>query len=203
MESIALFTHTEYDFSDHLTINLGIRYTEDNTEVNDALLGLGNLPQVGKESFVTPCLITTFPGGPIGASACPFLGPQAPLFSDSRTDDNFSWRAGIEWQPIKDLLIYANLTTGYRSGGYSLPFAGAATEFESEELFAQEIGVKGQFINNTVQLNASAFRYIYDDVQVNVDDPVSPLVPITRNVGEQKNVGVEAEVIWQQSIAGI
>ena len=197
VESIAIFTHSEYDFSDRLTINLGIRYTEDDTEVNDALLGLGNLPQIGKQSFVTPCLITTFPGGPIGAPACPFLGPQAPLFSDSRTDDNFSWRAGIEWQPIEDLLIYANLTTGYRSGGYSLPFAGAATEFESEELFAQEIGVKGQFIDNTVQLNASVFRYIYDDVQVNVDDPVSPLVPITRNVGEQKNVGVEAELIWQ------
>ena len=197
VESIAVFTHTEYDFSDHLTINLGVRYTEDNTEVNDALLGLGNPPQVGKQSFVTPCLITTFPGGPIGAPACPFLGPQAPLFSDRRTDDNFSWRAGIEWQPIEDLLIYANLTTGYRNGGYSLPFAGAATEFKSEELFAQEIGVKGQFINNTVQLNASTFRYIYDDVQVNVDDPVSPLVPITRNIGEQKNVGVEAELIWQ------
>ena len=200
VDSFAVFTHTEYDFTDNITLNMGIRYTKDSTEVNDALLGLGNLPQTGKESFVTPCLITTFPGGPIGAPACPFLGPQAPLFSDERTDDNFSWRAGIEWQPMEDTLIYANLTTGYRNGGYSLPFAGAATEFESEELFAQEIGFKGQFIDNTLQLNVSAFRYVYDDVQVNVDDPVSPLVPITRNIGEQKNAGIEGEIAWRPSM---
>ena len=199
VDSFAVFTHTEYDFTDNITLSTGIRYTEDSTEVNDALLGLGNLPQTGKESFVTPCLITTFPGGPIGAPACPFLGPQAPLFSDERTDDNFSWRAGIEWEPMEDALFYANLTTGYRNGGYSLPFAGAATEFEAEELFAQEIGFKGQFMDNTLQLNVSAFRYVYDDVQVNVDDPVSPLVPITRNIGEQKNAGIEGEITWQPS----
>lgn len=97
------------------------------------------------------------------------------------------------------MLVYANLTTGYRSGGYSLPFAGAATSFDPEELFAQEIGLKGQFLERTLQVNASLFRYDYDDVQVNVDDPVSPLVPITRNVGKQENAGAELEVTWQPS----
>ncbi len=197
-ESIALFGHTEFDFTDNLTINAGLRVTTDHTKVNDVLLGLGNLPQVGDEKFVTPCLITTVPGGPIGTPACPFLGPEAPFYDDDRRDNNLSWRVGLEWTPegSEDFMIYGNLTTGYRNGGYSLPFAGAATTFEPEKVFSQEFGVKSQWLNRTVQVNAALFQYLYNDVQVNVDDPVSPLVPITRNIGEQKNVGAEVDVNW-------
>ena len=196
MESRAVFANQEFDITDNLTINLGLRYTSDTTEVSDALLGIGNLPQVGEEKFVTPCLITTFPEGPAGSPACPFLGPEAPLFADSRKDTNLSWLAGLEWTPAEHLLLYGTLSTGYRNGGYSLPFAGAATQFEPETLFAQEVGVKSQWLDNTVQVNAAAFHYLLEDVQVNVDDLVSPLVPITRNIGEQENFGAELELAW-------
>ena len=199
LESFAAFSHVQYQISEQLALNLGARFTTDKTSVDDVILGLGFLPQMGKQKFVTPCLITTYPEGPIGSPACPFLGPSAPVYADSRTDEDFSWRVGLEWTPRDNLLVYANLTTGYRSGGYSLPFAGAATSFDPEELFAQEIGVKGQFLDDTLQVNAALFRYDYDDVQVNVDDPVSPLVPITRNVGKQENVGAEVELTWQPS----
>ena len=172
-ESIAVFVHNEFDFTDNLTLNLGLRYTDDTIEVSDALLGIGLLPQFGKEKFVTPCLITTYPAGPVGAPACPFLGPVAPPYNDSRSDQDFSWRVGIEWKATDDLLVYSNVVTGYRSGGYSLPFAGAATEFDPEELLSVELGFKYQLLDNRLQLNASAFRYVYDDIQVNVDDPVS------------------------------
>lgn len=198
-ESVAAFSHLEYDVSEQVTLNAGLRYTSDETRVDDVLLGIGNLPQTGKEKYVTPCLITTHPGGPVGSLACPFLGPVASPYSDSREDEDLSWHTGIEWKPAEDVLLYANLTTGYRGGGYSLPFAGAATTFEPEELFAQEIGLKSQFLVRTLQVNASVFRYDYDDVQVNVDDPVSPLVPITRNIGKQETIGAELEVTWEPS----
>ena len=196
-ESIAVFAHNEFDFTDSLTLNLGLRYTDDTIEAKDAIMGIGLLPQYGKEKFVTPCLITTYPAGPIGSPACPFLGPAALPYNDSRNDKDFSWRVGLEWKALDDLLVYSNLTTGYRSGGYSLPFAGAATQFEPEELLTLELGFKYQLLDDTLRINASAFRYVYDDVQVNVDDPVSPLVPITRNIGEQLNTGFEADITWQ------
>ena len=196
-ESIAVFAHNEFDFTENVTLNLGLRYTDDTIKVNDALLGIGLLPQTGKEKAVTPCLVTTYPAGPVGSPACPFLGPHAPLFNDSRTDRDFSWRVGIEWKASDDFLVYTNLTTGYRSGGYSLPFAGAATEFDPEELLAMELGFKYQLLDDRLRINASAFRYVYDNVQVNVDDPISPLVPITRNIGEQLNTGFEADITWQ------
>ena len=196
-ESIAVFAHNEFDFTDSLTLNLGLRYTDDTIKAGDAIMGIGVLPQFGKEKAVTPCLITTYPAGPIGSPACPFLGPAAPPYNDSRTDKDFSWRVGIEWNASDDMLVYTNVVTGYRSGGYSLPFAGAATTFEPEELLTLELGFKYQLLDDTMRINASAFRYVYDEVQVNVDDPVSPLVPITRNIGEQLNTGFEAEITWQ------
>ena len=52
---------------------------------------IGNLPQVGDERFVTPCLVTTFPAGPVGSEPCPFLGPVAPALNDSRDDDDVSF----------------------------------------------------------------------------------------------------------------
>lgn len=198
-ESFALFAHNEFDFSDNLTLILGLRYTVDDIAANDGILGIGLLPQTGKEKFVTPCLVTTFFAGPIGSPACPFLGPLAPAFNDGRTDNNFSWRSGVEWKATDDLLVYTNVTTGYRSGGFSLPFAGAATEFEPEELLAFELGFKSQLLEHTLQIDASVFHYSYDNVQVNVDDPVSPLVPITRNIGKQITTGFEADVTWQPS----
>ena len=204
LETAAAFMNGEFDVSDVLTIDAGVRYTHDDTEVNDVLLGLGNLPQTGKEKFVTPCLITTFaddgdpetPPPPIGSPACPFLGPFAPLFADERTDEDFSWLLGLEWKAAEDVLVYGNLTTGYRAGGYSLPFAGAATTFDPEEIFAQEVGIKSRWLEGHLQFNAAVFHFEYDDVQVNVDDPVSPLVPITRNIGKQENFGAELDVEW-------
>ena len=201
LETAAAFMNIEFDVSDALTIDAGARYTHDKTEVNDVLLGLGNLPQTGKEKFVTPCLITTFttadnPTAPIGSPACPFLGPIAPLYSDERTDENFSWLLGLEWKTAEDVLVYGNLTTGYRAGGYSLPFAGAATTFDPEDIFAQELGIKSRWLDGRLQVNAAVFHFQYDDVQVNVDDADSPLVPITRNIGKQENLGAELDVEW-------
>jgi iron complex outermembrane receptor protein len=198
-ESVAAFANLEFKATEAVTLNAGLRYTHDDTEVNDVLLGLGQLPQTGKEKFVTPCIITTVFGGDAGTPACPFIGPIAPLYNDSRKDENVSWMAGVEWTPADDMLVYGTYTTGYRAGGYSLPFAGAATTFDPEEIEAQEIGFKSRWMDGTVQLNAAVFHYLYDDVQVNVDDEVSPLVPITRNIGEQENYGAELELEWAPS----
>lgn len=201
-QSIAAFMHNEFDFTDRLTLSLGVRYTRDRTRVSDVLLGLGAKPITGKEKFVAPTLVTNGDVIP----RCRVLPPDTELpelpvaestSCDKRVDEDFSWRAGIELKATDNLLVYSNVTTGYRSGGYALPFSGVATEFEPEKLLALELGLKYRLLDDAMQLNASIFQYHFDNVHVNVDDPISPLVPITRNIGEQLNRGVEAELAWQ------
>lgn len=199
VDSIAGFFHTEYDFTDKLRVIGGARFTQDSIEV-DAIAGLGlNDPQ-GRAMRVTPCIVTTFSPAGQSSPACPFLGPLAPnggVYEDNRTDTNVSWRAGFEYDVMDEIMMYASLTTGYRSGGYSVPFAGTVSQFTPEKLFVQEVGVKSLWLDGTLQANAAIFHYSYDDVQVNVDDPLSPVVPITRNVGEQENLGFEADLWWK------
>lgn len=196
LSSAAVFANLEYKATDAVTVIGGLRYTDDKTKVSDVALGLGQLPETGKQRYVTPCLITTFFQGPIGSTACPFLGPIAPLFNDKRKDNNVSGMLGLEWKAADDVMVYATATTGYRAGGYSLPFAGAATQFDPEKIFSQELGIKSRWLDRTVQFNAALFHYMYKNVQVNVDDPVSPLVPITRNIGKQENFGAEVDLEW-------
>ncbi len=202
VDSIAIFFHSEYDFTERLSVVGGIRYTQDSTEAT-GITGLGLNDPTGDEDRVTPCIITTFAGGSPNSPACPFIAPGAPLaanggvFTDNRTDSNVSWRFGFDYDLTDEVMLYANLSTGYRSGGYSIPFAGAATTFSPEKLFVQEAGIKSNLLGNTLQVNAAIFRYQYKNVQVNVDDPISPVVPITRNVGRQENFGAEADLWWK------
>lgn len=178
-DSYAFFLHNEYELSDTLTATVGLRYTNDQTDINArTLLGLND--PTGDDDRVTPVVIVD-------------------TLNDSRTDNDFSWKLGLTWDVSDDLLAYASLTTGFRTGGYSVPFGGSIVEYAPEDLFAQEVGMKGLFLNESLQINAAFFRYEYQDLQVNVDDPVSPLVPVTRNIGESETIGFEIDAWWRPS----
>ena len=202
VDSVAGFFQAEHDVTDRLRIIAGARYTRDDIKAQ-GIAGLGLDDPVGAADRVTPCIITTFTPAGQSSPACAFLDPflgRAPndgVFKDDRTDSNVSWRAELEYDIRDRMMLYASLATGYRSGGYSIPFAGTVTQFTPEELFVQEAGIKSTLLDGTLQANMAVFHYQYDDVQVNVDDPISPVVPITRNVGKQENIGFEADLWWK------
>lgn len=81
-----------------------------------------------------------------------------------------SWRRvtpklGLEFRFRDDLMIYAASSTGYKSGGFnSVSFQ---PSFGPEELSSYEVGFKASS-RRGVTLNASAFSYDYEDMQVEV-----------------------------------
>lgn len=174
VRSIALFTHNEYALLPTLSLVAGLRYTNDRTTLDARTYLAANDPQ-GIAQRVTPAI-------PVDAVA------------DRRTDETTSFRGGINWKPSSRQLVYASVSRGFRSGGYSVPFGGVITEFVPERLTAYELGYKGSFADRMVTLNAAVFRYDYKNLQINVDDPSSPLVPITRNIGASRTTGAEADV---------
>ncbi len=56
------------------------------------------------------------------------------------------------------------MTTGYRSGGFNLVFFTQTPEYDPEELIVYELGYKGQFLDNSLQINGSAYFYDYDTI---------------------------------------
>ncbi len=176
VESIAAFVNLDYELSDRATLTVGGRYTEDETTlVAETSAGLNDVQ--GEENLPATTIAVV-------DSA-----------NDSRTDEDFSWRLGLSYDVTDASMVYANLATGFRTGGYSVPFGGAIVEFDAEELTSFELGLKTD-LSSRLRLNAAAFYFQYEDLQVNVDDPVSPIVPITRNIGESESFGLELDLTW-------
>jgi|GEM_PF-1839122 len=192
VNSFAVFLNNDYDVTDRLTISTGLRYTYErtvadgfsNAGLND-VLGDTDTPQ----TFLVPGNIDTL--NEDTSAANPTLDGAT---SNRHVDENVSWKLGINYDVQDDVMLYATASTGFRTGGYSIPFGGAIVEYEREKVLSFEVGLKSRFMDDRVQLNMAGFRLRTTDAQVNVDDPVSPVVPITRNIPEVVTWGFEADL---------
>ena len=109
----------------------------------------------------------------------------------------FSPSLVLEYQVSDDLLVYGKAVSGYKSGGYNLR-AGSVEDFErgfqEEVLVTYELGMKSQWADNRVRLNAAVFRSDYDDIQVDIPNLFNPSQTSTFNAGEARIEGVELDL---------
>jgi hypothetical protein len=80
-----------------------------------------------------------------------------------------SGKAGVEFQADDNVLLYANVSRGVKSGGftvYNSPAADQINAFKPETLWAYEAGFKGELAAQHRSLNGSVFYYDYRDQQV-------------------------------------
>lgn len=118
---------------------------------------------------------------------------------DDLAEDAFTWRAGIEWRPNTDTLLYGNVSTGFKSGGYSASynFSPLATKpVDPEEIINYELGYKGTMADGRIRLNAAAFTYELKDFQSQIFLTVADGSVVT-NVGDVTGTGAELEVTAQ------
>jgi iron complex outermembrane receptor protein len=120
--------------------------------------------------------------------------------ADRLSGENLSGKLGIEWRPRDEMMIYASLSTGFRSGNFNsdLLFGdlSAMTSVDSEEVTAFELGSKSTLMDGRLQLNAALFYQDISDKQgitydSNVAAPVSRLI----SIGDADIYGVELELL--------
>ncbi|MGK2926592.1 MAG: TonB-dependent receptor [Lysobacterales bacterium] len=81
--------------------------------------------------------------------------------------DQPSWRLDLEYAARDGLLYYAGLSTGFRSGGVTtrrVP-TGEFNRYDPEDLLAFEAGMKSQWPELGLTLDAAAFHYDFDNLQ--------------------------------------
>jgi outer membrane receptor protein involved in Fe transport len=116
-------------------------------------------------------------------------------------EDNVSWRAGIDYKPSKDVLLYASVSKGYKSGSFPMLSASDANQFNpvtQESITAYEVGAKLTVLENTAQINGALFYYDYSDKQLkgrvianpDVFGPLEALV----NVPKSRVQGTEVQL---------
>ena len=90
------------------------------------------------------------------------------LLVAERSWDATSWRVGADFSPSEWMFLYANVATGFKSGGFTaapLP-TGEFDRYEPEKIIAYEIGVTAKSKDGNGSLRASAFAYDFEDMQV-------------------------------------
>jgi iron complex outermembrane receptor protein len=182
------FAHTEWALSDQLSLTVATRYTDETKTFTATGTDLSLLGGTG--------------GGFFGFGD-PNCGP-AQFACNSVAglhETNVSWRTGLDYKPSKDLLTYASVSKGYKSGGINGGFvtsSGALEPFKPEELLAYEVGAKAELLNGAMLATGAAFYYDYTDVQTMVQENQGQLSVIRiGNVHSAHIRGTELELHWR------
>ena len=122
--------------------------------------------------------------------------------------DHVDYRLGVDYRFNRDLMVYAQWSTGYKGGGTN-PRPINPTQivsFNPEFLDSYEVGFKSDLFDRTLRLNMAAFYSKYKDI-ILVDsqaccgnDPANPPAPfgiVPRNAGDATIKGLEAEINWE------
>lgn len=178
--SLAWFGEASYFLTDRLSVTGGLRYTSEERNYNPIHLDFGNF----------------FLGGPFdlhGANAEGTATLLLPLGEVSQDFTDVSYRAGLEFRVSDDFFVYGNVSTGFKAGGFTgrtVQPVPAPVPFDEEKLTQYELGFKSDFWNNRARLNAAAFFSEYEDIQIVVQEGITP---ITVNAAAAEIKGFEAE----------
>lgn len=80
--------------------------------------------------------------------------------------DNDDWKLGISFDLSDNSMIYANASTGFRSGSW---FPGPLPDYDPEYVDAYEIGWKGRFLDGRLDLVFNAYTYDWKDMAIGFD----------------------------------
>jgi iron complex outermembrane receptor protein len=119
----------------------------------------------------------------------------ARLSSQSRSSNDFSYKASLGWEVSRDHYLYGFVATGFKPGGLNVPVGlGNPAPFGAEQVTSYEAGWKANFLNRRIRTSVSAFYNDYEAFQVTIGNPTIPVFGLQVNVpGKTKIYGIEAE----------
>ena len=93
--------------------------------------------------------------------------------------EKLTGRGVVEFDLNDDTMVYASFTRGFKPGGSNLTYGRediiapivVLPTFQDETVDAWEVGIKTDFANNRVRLNAAGFYYEYKNLQYQATDP--------------------------------
>lgn len=130
----------------------------------------------------------------IGARADSFqqsLDDFLPVNLDlQRTDQQWSPRAGVVYQPNERLSFYTSYTRSFQPSGENLSLAANSAELEPELTRNIEAGIKAQL--QPFRLNATLAVFRLDRNNIKTTDPLNPTQLLA--IGEQRTDGIELTI---------
>ena len=169
IESAAVFVHGTYDINEVLSITAGVRYTDDQKDVN-----------VFRQDFRTGVVVI----------------PNTRVSVDATET---SPKLGLNWQLNDNLMTYVQWATGFRGGGFgprpANPLQVAA--FDVEEAETLEGGVKTDLRDGRLRVNSAIFFSEVSNQQQGTQefDSSGAIWFRTVNTGKSEYTGLEVEIL--------
>nr|MBO2512727.1 TonB-dependent receptor [Gammaproteobacteria bacterium] len=146
MEVLAAFANAAWDITDALTLEGGIRVTDEQKDYT-----FGRLNPDGRGDYL-----------PLSNPSNPLTGWTG-TYQDTVTD----YRAALSYRLSDDAMVYAQFATGHKAGGISpRPYSyHQIRPFGPEELDSYEVGFKLDLLDRVVRLNGTIFQMDYKGYQ--------------------------------------
>jgi len=220
INQIAVFGQFEYDITETVTASIGARwyqiddiFTGATTSQNDGgvtkrIRALGGSDQEILDYFGADegqAILDAIASGQLENN---LLNANGEL-----TVDDTIFRYSINWQADKNIMFFANYSEGFRppvtarTGGQLASNQSPGSAFEgyripvyslTDELENYEIGMKSDFFDHTLRLNATLYSSEINDLQTSRFDPTNiAFFYFTDNVGTAEIKGLDADFIWQ------
>ncbi|PCG15320.1 MULTISPECIES: TonB-dependent receptor [Sphingomonas] len=173
-KNFALFGQGTLNFTDRFRGIVGIRYTTDQLDVFHRR-------------------VTTLAGPGIQPSFGPFTGKT--------TNDNWSGKAGVQYDIVPQSTFYATYARGYKGPAFNIFYNLTATGtnvIEPETADSYEAGLKNTLFGGKLVVNLAAYYAKYNNFQANNPDEVAGVL-VTRftNAGRISTRGGELDLLFQ------
>lgn len=201
-KAYAAFGDVIWHVSDRFNLTAGLRYTRDEKDFTwfndlrsapeldaqlDLLEAIGFLDAIGipKEALIFDVA---------------FVDPPAVLNKGvlnraKKSWDDWSPRFVADYHFTDNLMGYASLAKGYKAGGFNALQIGS--EFENEEVWNFETGIKHALPDYRLSYNASLFYYTYDNRQAVTLDMSTDIPRFVVNTSDQEAWGMDFDLRWQ------
>jgi len=144
--SKAVFGQVTYPVTDRFRVTAGLRYTQDQKLTNFGVC----TTVVGTDT----CLPATSP-----------VYYNTGLKSYPEKYGDLTYKFGVEYDVLPSAMVYAQIASGYKAGGFSYAVS-PPHPYLPEKITAYEVGIKSRWLNDTLQVNAEAYYYNYNQLQI-------------------------------------
>ncbi|WP_106640095.1 TonB-dependent receptor [Allosphingosinicella vermicomposti] len=175
--SVAVYGQGSYELTDKLSLTGGLRYTYEK-----------------KDFFRTQEFF---------AATAPYPVPYGTGAEVTRIDTDNNWDAltpkiGIDYKASDDVLAYASVSRGFKSGGFDgrANNEDGAVPYNPETLWAYEVGVKSTLLDRKLIANLALFWNDYKDLQLSsfTADENGGFTALFTNAGAATIRGAELEL---------
>ena len=184
----SVFLQATWNVHNDLRLSFGGRYTQEEkdgareltfTDLNGTVKDVGGVDGVLGELF----------------------GIERHSLNGNREEENFSPSILAEYNLNEEILLYANVSQGSKSGGFDArsnadPAGtfGGTFEYEDEKATSFELGAKTSLLNGAAEVNYALFFTEYKDLQVSIFD--GSLGFNVGNAAKAETYGLEIDGRW-------